>query len=186
MALKYLERFASITVQNTNRSELDGSLVGWPWTEGAFSWVEPTAWGILAYEAVDMPDAPRAVEGRTLLLDRQISSGGWNYGSKKSFGRELIPFPDTTSIALLALAGRVPAETIQPSITYLERDAETQESPYSLALSLLALDVCGSPLAAQIRPRLTGLFGLMKGDRLNVVHLALVLHALGTKRVIRE
>ncbi|HOY67154.1 MAG TPA: terpene cyclase/mutase family protein [Candidatus Ozemobacteraceae bacterium] len=185
-ALAFLERFASITVQNTNQSELDGSLVGWPWTDGAFSWVEPTAWGVLAFEAAGKRDAPRAVEGRSLLLDRQIPSGGWNYGSKKSFGKELIPFPDTTAYALMALAGHVPAETLQNSIGFLERDAEAQESPYSLALSLLALDLCESGAISHIRSRLAERFDLMTGERLNAVHLGLALQALGNRRVIRE
>src|SRR5262249_22100310 len=32
----------------TDMVDIDPSLVGWPWAEGNFSWVEPTAWAVVA------------------------------------------------------------------------------------------------------------------------------------------
>src|SRR5262249_5082303 len=29
-------------------NDIDGTIIGWPWAEGTFSWVEPTSWAILA------------------------------------------------------------------------------------------------------------------------------------------
>ena len=38
--------------------ELDPYLSGWPWTAGAFSWVEPTSYSLIALKKLK-PDAGR-------------------------------------------------------------------------------------------------------------------------------
>ncbi|HOT26827.1 MAG TPA: terpene cyclase/mutase family protein [Candidatus Ozemobacteraceae bacterium] len=185
-AVEFLLSFVSITVQNTSTNDLDGSLTGWPWGKGAFSWVEPTAWSLLALEAAGKSDHPRVEEGRKLLLDRQIPAGGWNYGNKTVYGQELIPFADTTALALLALCERVPEASIERSIRFLETDAATQESPYGLALTGLALRRCRRPNGDAVLKRLEGCVSMMAGERLNTVHLGLALQALGSRGVLWE
>src|SRR5439155_21023795 len=43
--------------------DIDLSLMGWPWAEDTFSWVEPTAWACLALRLAGKGDHPRVQEG---------------------------------------------------------------------------------------------------------------------------
>src|SRR5262249_42902645 len=86
----------------------DNTLQGWPWIEESFSWVEPTAWCMLAMKISSalLPDRERAAridEAERLLLDRMCQTGGWNYGNSNTLGRELSAHVPTTALALLAL-----------------------------------------------------------------------------------
>ena len=113
-------------------------LAGWPWIERTFSWAEPTALALLALDSAGAGDHPRAHEGRALLLDRQIASGGWNYGNARVFGSELRPAPESTGLVLAALAGHVPATAVAASLAYFERFAPTMRTPLALGWTLLA------------------------------------------------
>jgi hypothetical protein len=117
---------------------LDTDLAGWPWIDRTFSWTEPTALALLALESAGEGDHARAREGRTLLLDRQIRSGGWNYGNREVFGSELRPAPESTGLALAALAGRTPATAVAKSLDYLERLAPELRTPLALGWATLA------------------------------------------------
>jgi hypothetical protein len=86
----------------------DDRLQGWPWSLGTFSWVEPTAWAIMAVRRwhrvrPTLDAASRIFEAERLLLDRAIAAGGWNYGNAALFGRDLRPHMPTTALALVAL-----------------------------------------------------------------------------------
>ena len=70
---------------NDPRLKQDNTLTGWPWVRGTFGWVEPTAWSVIALVLSGLGGHPRAAEGRRLLLDREIPSGGWNYGNPARF-----------------------------------------------------------------------------------------------------
>ena len=50
--------------------DFDIHLVGWPWAEKNFSWVEPTSWACLALRFVGQAAHPRVEEGLRMLLDR--------------------------------------------------------------------------------------------------------------------
>lgn len=117
---------------------MDTDLAGWPWIDHTFSWAEPTALALLALESAGEGDHPRAREGRALLLDRQIASGGWNYGNARVFGSELRPAPESTGLVLAALAGRTAAATVSASLAYLESFLPTVRSPLALGWALLA------------------------------------------------
>ncbi|GIU98271.1 MAG: hypothetical protein KatS3mg013_2074 [Actinomycetota bacterium] len=80
---------------------------GWPWTDGTFGWVEPTARALLALRRF-RPRSPRIAEGVALLRDRRSVGGGWNYGNRVVLGVELPPFAHTTAVALLGLRGLDP------------------------------------------------------------------------------
>jgi hypothetical protein len=122
----------------TSPLAMDTELAGWPWIERTFSWAEPTALALLALESAGEGDHPRAREGRALLLDRQIASGGWNYGNARVFGSELRPAPESTGLVLAALAGRVPPPAVALSLAYLDRFAPALRSPLALGWALLA------------------------------------------------
>lgn len=121
----------------------DTSLRGWSWTEGAHSWAEPTALVMLALSAAGHSGHPRLHEAREMLMDRQMPSGGWNYGNVRVFGARLVPDLVNTSAALCSLAGRAAPGTVARSLEYLEAGAKATRAPLSLAWAALALGSWG-------------------------------------------
>lgn len=119
---------------------LNARLAGWSWNEGTFSWVEPTAYALLALKKAGEAAHPRVLEGVTLLMDRVCSGGGWNYGNPEVIQRQLPAFPDPTAWALLALQqSPVPENVIAAGLDFLARDVPTYPSSLALALGGLAL-----------------------------------------------
>lgn len=136
---------------------LDPGLRGWPWTSGAFSWVEPTAYALLALKRAGYADHPRVAEGERLLLDRICTGGGWNYGNREVLGQTLAPMAHTTAWALLSLQGAAGAEdAVEQGLTVLEREIDRYPSALSLSLAILAFEIWGRPLelwAERLRQR---------------------------------
>lgn len=136
--------------------ELDGALVGWPWTAGTFSWVEPTAYAILALRAVG-PQSPAAAarieEGERLLLDRVCPDGGWNYGNRRVLGEDLWSYPDTTALALLALGRGGSEVVVTKGLGALEGMLAANRSGLATALGVLALAAHGRDVGG-LRARL--------------------------------
>jgi hypothetical protein len=76
---------------------MDPYVPGWSWTAGAFSWVEPTAYALLALKKLraGLPAAQtekRLQQGERLLYDRMCVDGGWNYGNAHVLGEAVPPF----------------------------------------------------------------------------------------------
>ncbi|GJL51930.1 MAG: hypothetical protein NPIRA01_31570 [Nitrospirales bacterium] len=117
----------------------DTEIPGWSWIDQTHSWVTPTALSMLALTVAGYGDHSRVTAGATLLLDRQVLTGGWNYGNTSVLGKSLHPFPETTGMALAALAGRVPREAIETSLQYLQDRISTLRTPLSLGWSVLGL-----------------------------------------------
>lgn len=117
----------------------DRTLQGWPWVEGTHSWVEPTAYAVLALRTCGQTNHPRVREAVRLLGDRVLPGGGWNYGNTRVMGNILRPFPATTGIALAALAGEPLTPQIDESIVYLTNELPGIRSPFSLAWGLIGL-----------------------------------------------
>jgi len=115
------------------------ALKGWPWIANTHSWVEPTALSLIALHAAGYGEHERTREATRMLMDRQLPRGGWNYGNTIVFGQELRPMPETTGVALNALAGRVPRKTVEGSLAYLTSQVEHLRTPFSLGWSLLGL-----------------------------------------------
>ena len=130
----------------------DPTLIGWPWIEGTHSWVEPTAMAILALQREGLGNHPRVEEGIRVVLNRALSSGGWNYGNTSVFGRQLRPHPGPTGLALLALAAqgvKPRPRAIEPAIAYLLRTLPDVRAPVSLGWGVLGLRAWkASPAAA--------------------------------------
>ncbi|MEK7710265.1 MAG: prenyltransferase/squalene oxidase repeat-containing protein [Planctomycetota bacterium] len=114
-------------------------LKGWPWGTGTHSWIEPTAYAILALRAAGISDHPRVREAVKLLLNRAIPEGGWNYGNCRVFQNNLRPFPAQTGIALAALAGEAMSESIDSAIRYLHSELERIRTPMSLGWGIIGL-----------------------------------------------
>lgn len=120
--------------------DVDLQLVGWPWSEGAFSWVEPTAWACLALRRAGFGQHPRVQEGLQLLLSRAFDEGGWNYGNRCVFGQLTEPMPGPTAIALLALQGSPPHPRITAALDYLRHHVQESDDLEHLCWAKLALD----------------------------------------------
>ncbi len=144
---------------NDAASDIDERLLGWPWADGNFSWVEPTAWACLALTRIGMGEHPRVEEGQKMLLDRALEDGGVNYGNKRIFGISLEPIPTPTALMLLALQNRSD-ERIETSVEYLRRTAETSEDLEHLCWARIALDAYAD--RPQIRETLALLLGRIR------------------------
>ncbi len=119
-------------------------LVGWAYAEQTHSWVEPTAFGVLALRAAGQPDDPAAREGVAVLIDRQLPSGGLNYGNTEVLGQLIRPHVEPTGIALIALAGESDASgRLAKSHAWLQQAIGPTATPLSLAWGLLGLRAQG-------------------------------------------
>ena len=119
-------------------------LDGWPWAEGTHSWLEPTAFHLLAYHAVNQPQHARAREAVKLLIDRQLPTGGCNYGNTIVLGQALRPHVQPTGIAMLALAGESdPSGRLEKSLTWLTWSLNASSTASSLSWALQGLRAHG-------------------------------------------
>lgn len=89
---------------------------GSPWFPGTAGWVTPTATSILALSRLDNARFASQIEkGRRFLLSRRCRDGGWNHGGSSFRSENANSYPETTGIALLALAG-VPSEQLTAAL----------------------------------------------------------------------
>jgi hypothetical protein len=128
--------------------ELDPYLSGWSWTPGAFSWVEPTSYCLMALKksrpllgeaAVDA----RIQQGEALLYNRMCEKGGWNYGNSKVFGEALWPYPDVTAVALIALQDQSSNDANRKSLLVLQDMMREAASGIALGWGILCLKLYG-------------------------------------------
>jgi uncharacterized protein (DUF362 family) len=119
--------------------DIDLQLVGWPWAEKNFSWVEPTSWACLALGCAGLGECPRVQEGRRMLLDRAMDTGGINYGNRRILGKMTDPIPGPTALMLLALQGQSHPR-ISAAIAYLLAQTNTDDIEH-LCWAKLALDL---------------------------------------------
>lgn len=117
----------------------DTSLRGWPWISGTHSWIEPTSLAMLALHAAGLKEHERMAESVEMILNRQLVSGGWNYGNTTVFGSHLQPIPESTGIALAALEGLVPEKRISQSLEYAKREVSRIRTPLTLSWMILGL-----------------------------------------------
>jgi len=132
------------TRSRTKAASHDPTLVAWPWVEGTHSWIEPTALHVLALKMAGYTAHPRVREAVRMLIDRQIPSGGCNYGNTTILGQQLRPHLQPTGVALLALAGESYRHgRIQRSVGYLQDNVSRDTSTVSLCWALLGLSAHG-------------------------------------------
>ena len=145
LAVDYLIGFAGQHFSNPDPSIIghDTAIPGWPWIADTHSWVVPTALALLALHKMGLGTHPRAIAGQQMLLNRQLPSGGWNYGSTTVFNRELHPLPECTAIALQALADNTAIHEIERSLQYVSHELPHLRTPISLGWTLLGLGAWG-------------------------------------------
>jgi hypothetical protein len=124
----------------------DSDLRGWSWTTGAFGWVEPTAYGVLALRVL-RPGATGALDdGIGMLVDRECVGGGWNYGNREVLGEDLPPYAQTTAIAMLALQRFDDDALLERGLTRLRQLWRTEtDGGLSLGVATAALRASGDP-----------------------------------------
>jgi uncharacterized protein (DUF362 family) len=122
-------------------NDIDPTLVGWPWAQGNFSWVEPTAWAILALRRLGHGEHLRVREGTKMVLDRALEEGGCNYGNRRILGRALEPIPGPTALMLLALQGLPQDARITAAVQYLRSGALHGDDLEHLCWARLVLDL---------------------------------------------
>lgn len=121
----------------------DFSIRGWPWTSDTHSWVAPTSYGLLALAAEGQSGHPCAEEAARMVMDRQLDTGGWNYGNTFVYGTRLYPQPDQTGLALCALRPHAQGDEVSRSLGYLAGEVGRIGTPLSLGWALMGLAAWG-------------------------------------------
>jgi hypothetical protein len=134
---------ADITRQNN-------ALRGWGWTPRTASWVEPTAFALLALERAPkdlLPScaAKRQQIGKLMICSRMCPGGGWNCGNPMVYGVPGDPSVGPTVWALLALWGEPDTEQKLVSLRWLEKNLGAISGAASIALAKICLEAYGRP-----------------------------------------
>ena len=121
---------------------------GWGWTPRTASWVEPTAFALMALREAGPTQLPanasqRRELGVALLYDRMCPGGGWNCGNPRVYGVDGDSLVLPTCWALLALreAPEKPGRAL--SLAWLQKEFAKIESAASLAVARMTLENYG-------------------------------------------
>jgi hypothetical protein len=158
----------------------DTTIIGWPWIDRTFSWVEPTAWCMLALKRAARRGTPtaeaRVAEAERLIVNRACESGGWNYGTSYTLGQDLRAYVPTTALALIAMQDRREHPVVRKGLEFLVANRLSEPSGMALTLTALCLDIYGRP-SADVKDRL-----IAQADRTeflsNLQSAAMALYAL--------
>jgi len=127
---------------------LNPDLQGWSWVPSSFSWVEPTAYALIALKKLrplldDSRTRGRIRQGDLLLYDRMCEDGGWNYGNKLVLGEKLPPYPDITAVALIALQDQQAEAANQQSLQVLVNLLGQTHSGLTLSWAIICAALYG-------------------------------------------
>jgi hypothetical protein len=148
----------------TRHSRQNDSYRGWGWTPGTSSWVEPTAFALLALENQLGSQLPSSAQkrrklGEALLYDRMCPGGGWNCGNPEVYGVAGEPLVIPTTWALLALRHYPERRENVQSLAWTEKNFYCIQGPGSYALASLCLaaygrnDIAHTPSASDLHAR---------------------------------
>jgi len=145
-----LRRMLRHLTRGTKVSEQNEALSGWGWTPQTASWVEPTAFALLALQMApnDLRPADSAKRmdlAKAMLYDRMCPGGGWNCGNPKVYGVAGDPSITQTVWALLALRNDAGRAEQSSSLHWLEANlaGEVKKGLASLALAKICFDAYG-------------------------------------------
>jgi len=127
-------------------SPQDNSLQAWSWIDTTFSWVEPTAWCLLALKkvAAGRSDAHARIDvAERMLRDRCCVAGGWNSGTAMVLGQGLNPYVPTTALGLMSLHDLPGDSVVVRSLAALRRLALSERSAMALSLTQIAFALFG-------------------------------------------
>ncbi len=132
---------------------LNQDLVGWPWTTGNFSWVEPTCYSMIALKKLrqQLPAErlqDRLSQAELMIYDRMCDGGGWNYGNAEVYDEKLWPYPDTTALALIATQEHRERKENQASLELLKGMAINADSGLALSWAAICLALYGQDSTA--------------------------------------
>jgi hypothetical protein len=169
-----------VSAENAPDLRQDNRLQAWPWMPGTFSWLEPSAWCLLALKKMRAPTRTaaesRIQEADKLIANRSVTNGGWNFGNASALGQDLRPYVPTTALALLALQDRRSDPVVERGLAFLSGARLKEPSAMALALTVLCLHIYGVP-ADDVEARLAD-----DADRAlrigNLQALAMMLYAL--------
>jgi hypothetical protein len=151
--LDRMQRVKGIALKPSPNNRQDNSIQGWPWIDETFSWVEPTAWCLLALKTCAQRsyariDPVRVRDAERLLVDRSCRGGGWNYGNSNMLGKELAPYVPTTAVTLLAMRDRFSEPVVAQGLEFLEQHSTSERSAVALGLASRALSAYGRDTTA--------------------------------------
>ena len=86
-----------------------------------------------------------------MLMNRQLTKGGWNFGNTSVYGRQQYPQPDQTGVALFALRPYASREEVSHSLGYLLDEIGRISTPLSLGWGLLGLEAWGNRPSEAVR-----------------------------------
>ncbi len=143
-ALKWLDSVEGVPSPLSGDLGHDSTLIGWPWVESTHSWIEPTAFSVLALKAAGKAEHPRTREAVRLLIDRLLPEGGANYGNTYVLGQLLRPHLDPTGLVLMALAGeKDPSGRLEKTLAFAANSIGPQTTAMSLAMGVMGLAAHG-------------------------------------------
>ena len=124
---------------------------GWGWTPRTASWVEPTAFALIALSRCPAELLPTGAKRReslatALLLDRMCPGGGWNCGNPRTYGVAGEPLMGPTVFALIALREERERPEVRAGLDWLKRNVLEMSSGASLALARLCFCTFGETL----------------------------------------
>lgn len=165
----------------------DSSLIGWNWTPGTASWVEPTAHALLFLRSLPPASLPsqaakRRLLAEDLLFDRMCPGGGWNSGNPLVYGVAGVPRMGPTAWALLALGHCADRAETRKSLGWLEGAYASIHGAASLALAHRCLAAHGRPVPP-LEPALGELFSQNQffGNVLTMAWVMLALNEEGNR-----
>lgn len=101
------------------------SAYGWSWTQNTSSWVEPTAYALLALRAAPATLLPAKAKDRIeraerFLFDGRCRDAGWDVGNPPDAGIDRTPQTEPTAWALMALSNYANRADVKEGIEWLE------------------------------------------------------------------
>lgn len=144
----FIRRIIQKLSSRTQVSSQNDSLLGWGWTPGTASWVEPTAFALIALERAPKELLPAGASRRrqfakAMLYDRMCPRGGWNCGNPMVYGVAGDPLVEPTVWALLALRDEPDRRENVISLEWLEKNLTGTAGAGSLALAKICLETYG-------------------------------------------